>query len=128
VLTWRRELFVPSTLLAEFPQATDTTYLHRLSASNPRAWVVGGVTPATDDDAAMLLADHTFDLTGTAIIASDGTPDSRAAVTPAPIASTVHLAQEAPGRYAVQLDSPAAGMLVVSENWMPGWRVVDARC
>ncbi|MEZ4620330.1 MAG: hypothetical protein R2867_33160 [Caldilineaceae bacterium] len=32
VLTWRRELFGPSTLLAEFPQTTDTTYLHQLSS------------------------------------------------------------------------------------------------
>jgi hypothetical protein len=41
VLTWRRELFMPSTLLAEFPQAADTTYLHRLAEPNPRAWLVG---------------------------------------------------------------------------------------
>jgi hypothetical protein len=39
VLTWRRELFGPTTLLGEFPQATDTTYLHRLAETNPRAWV-----------------------------------------------------------------------------------------
>ncbi len=39
VLTWRRELFAPSTLLGEFPQREDTTYLHRLPQANPR--VVG---------------------------------------------------------------------------------------
>ncbi|HRW50669.1 MAG TPA: hypothetical protein P5333_24295, partial [Caldilinea sp.] len=71
VLTWRRELFVPSTLLAEFPQATDTTYLHRLSTPNPRAWVVGSVVSAPDDAAATLLADHTVDLRSTAVLPAD---------------------------------------------------------
>ena len=41
VLTWRKELFGPTELLGEFPQATDTTYLHRLAALQPRAWLVG---------------------------------------------------------------------------------------
>ena len=41
VLTWRQELFEPSELLAEFPQAEDATYLHRLTEPNPRLWVVG---------------------------------------------------------------------------------------
>ncbi|MCB0152846.1 MAG: hypothetical protein KDE01_34975, partial [Caldilineaceae bacterium] len=71
VLTWRRELFVPSTLLAEFPQATDTTYLHRLSTPNPRAWVVGSIVSAPDDAAATLLADHTVDLRSTAVLPAD---------------------------------------------------------
>ncbi|OUC07471.1 hypothetical protein RY27_14710, partial [Litorilinea aerophila] len=51
VLTWRRELFVPSQLLAEFPQATDTTYRHRLETPNPRAWLAGAVLAVDDDQA-----------------------------------------------------------------------------
>ena len=35
VLTWRRDLFGPSELLAEFPLETETTYLHRLPTSSP---------------------------------------------------------------------------------------------
>ncbi len=62
VLTWRRELFEPSTLLGEYPQTTDTTFLHRLSEPNPRAWFVTQ-TQAVDDAAALLLlGDHTFDI------------------------------------------------------------------
>ena len=68
VLTWRRELFVPSELLAEYPQATDTTYLHRLTDPNPRAWLVQDVQLANDADAYALLADHTFDLDKTALL------------------------------------------------------------
>ncbi|MBK8047310.1 MAG: hypothetical protein IPK16_09415 [Anaerolineales bacterium] len=35
VLTWRKELFAPSTLLGEWPQSTDTTYLHALAWGQP---------------------------------------------------------------------------------------------
>ena len=128
VLTWRRELFVPSTRLAEFPQASDTTYLHRLMTPNPRAWVVGSVLPATDGDAVTLLADPALDLRALAVVpAAVGAGITRQNV-PAPIAAAVSLTPLAPGRYRVQIDSPTAGLLVVSENWMPGWQVVDARC
>jgi hypothetical protein len=71
VLTWRRELFGPTTLLGEFPQATDTTYLHRLAETNPRAWVAPAAVVASDDDAVAQLADHGFDLERTAILASE---------------------------------------------------------
>jgi len=128
VLTWRRELFVPSTLLAEFPQASDTTYLHRLATPTPRAWVVGSILSAADDDAVTLLADPTVDLRAIAVVpAATGVPDTGQ---PAPTAidATVSLTPLAPGRYTVRVDSPTAGLLVVSENWMPGWQVVDARC
>lgn len=128
VLTWRRELFVPSTLLAEYPQASDTTYLHRLAAPNPRAWVVGGGVSATDDDAATLLADHTFDLRAVAVLPAEllATPAGAAAATP--VDAEGNLTLHAPGRYTVRVDSPVAGLLVVGENWMPGWQVVDAAC
>ncbi|MCB9121324.1 MAG: hypothetical protein H6640_16485 [Caldilineaceae bacterium] len=128
VLTWRRELFVPSTLLAEFPQATDTTYLHRLSTPNPRAWVVGSIVSAPDDAAATLLADHTVDLRSTAVLPADifKAPGDPATATRVDAAASLTL--RAPGHYAVTVDSPAAGLLVVSENWMPGWRVVGPRC
>ena len=35
VLTWRRELFEPSELLGEFPQASDTTYLAPVGRQQP---------------------------------------------------------------------------------------------
>jgi len=128
VLTWRRELFVPSTLLAEFPQASDMTYLHRLAAPNPRAWVVGSAVSATDEDAATLLADHAVDLRSVAVLPAEllAAPAGAAAATP--VDAEVYLTQHAPGRYTVRVDSSAAGLLVVSENWIPGWQVVDAAC
>ena len=68
VLTWRKELFGPSELLGEFPQATDTTYLHRLPEPRPWAWLVGAVRPANDEEALALLADHQFNLDVTAVL------------------------------------------------------------
>jgi hypothetical protein len=71
VLTWRRDLFGPSELLAEFPQATDTTYLHRLPDPQPRAWIVPAVRIEDDAAALALLADSTFDLNVVAILAPE---------------------------------------------------------
>jgi hypothetical protein len=120
LLTWRRELFEPSTLLGEFPQASDATYLHRLSEANPRAWLASTVQVASDDQALQLLADHGFDIERSALLP----PES--AANPQSLASgesTVQLARPAPNRLRVQVQSEHGGLLVVSENWMPGWRV-----
>lgn len=127
VLTWRRELFEPSALLAEFPQATDTTYLHRLAEPNPRAWLVNTTRLAEDDEALRLLADHSLDLETTALLAPDegaalpsGTPPTS---TLAPIGEhRLELQRVAPNRLMIQAQSKNGGLLVVSENWMPGWR------
>jgi hypothetical protein len=134
VLTWRRELFVPSTLLAEFPQQTDTTYLHRLAAPNPRAWLATEVVVADDDAAVTLLADHGFDLDRKAILSSEADVEifQEASKLPGrlegdPASARVTLRTLAPGRVEVSVASETPGLLVVSENWMPGWRVVATR-
>jgi hypothetical protein len=128
VLTWRRDLFVPATLLAEFPQQNDTTYLHRLEKAPPRAWVVHDVVVADDSGAAVLLADHSFDLDRRGILPTDpkgllAETSLAAQVQPA----QVQLVQKAPGVVTVQVASPTPGLLIVSENWLPGWRVVATR-
>ncbi len=131
VLTWRRELFVPSTLLAEFPQQTDTTYLHRLAAPNPRAWLATAVVVADDDAAVMLLSDHGFDLDHRAILSSEADLAIFQATSRSPgrlsAAARVTLRTLAPGRVEASVVSDAPGLLVVSENWMPGWRIAATR-
>jgi hypothetical protein len=122
LLTWRRELFEPSTLLAEFPQTSDTTYLHRLAEPNPRAWLVGRVQPATDEEAATLLGDHTFDLEQIALLPPDLLAGSQDAGSPGDYALT--LARPAANQIDVSLSSATGGLLVISENWMPGWRLL----
>ncbi len=115
VLTWRRELPTGATgaLLGEWPQATDTTYLHRLAESNPRAWVTDQVRYATDAEAVRLLADGGTDLERVAIVPPPGDEHGGGAALPgdgplaAPGASTVQVAQAAPGRLRINVDSHA---------------------
>ncbi len=120
VLTWRRELFEPSTLLAEFPQTTDSTYLHRLLEANPRAWLVHQLQPVTDADALSLLADHSFDLTQIGLLPTEtlANPLTLSAGT-----GQITVAELAAGHLRITAESDAGGLLVVSENWMPGWQV-----
>ncbi len=119
VLTWRRELFEPSTLLAEYPQTSDTTYLHRLLEANPRAWFVTRAQPADDDAALKLLADHAFDLESVALLPTEFGPETSL---PAATA-TISLTQPAPGELGVNVAATGAGLLLLAENWMPGWRI-----
>lgn len=125
VLTWRKELFEPSSLLAEFPQTADTTYVHRLTEPNPRAWLVHTVQPASDEQALALLADHTFDLDQVALLpASTGAAATTLAAGP----SQIQVARVAAEHLRVTVDSTAGGLLILSENWMPGWQVRNVAC
>lgn len=142
VLTWRKELFGPSELLGEFPQAADTTYLHRLPAPHPRAWLAGAVRTAGDKEALALLADHQFDLDATAILAGSGPTgavqgDSAPAGAPGESGETgkmgeagaeIQLQQRGPANLHVAVQDSPGGLLVMAENWMPGWRVQNVTC
>lgn len=125
-LTWRRDLPVSADLLAEFPQEEETTYLHRLSVLNPRAWVVEQTRFASDSEAKLLLADGTIDLEHTAVIAPPADQIGGAALPgdgplAAPGSHSVRLERPAPDRLEIDVDGERGGLLVVSENWMPGW-------
>jgi len=127
LLTWRKELFVPSTLLAEYPQATDTTWLHRLTEPHPRAWFVPSVTVADDEEALALLADHAFDLSASVVL-----PPESGAVASASVSSTsvisasvtsASVTRLSPESLQLVFTAPSDGLLYVAENWMPGWQV-----
>jgi hypothetical protein len=127
VLTWRRELFGPSELLAEFPQATDTTYLHRLPEANPRAWLVPQVA-VTDDEAAWeYLADHQFDLNQRALLGPENGDFPQVEELPI-ISHVVTMTRLSPESYQIEVESEADGLLVVGETWLPGWEVIHASC
>ncbi len=130
VLTWRKELFGPTELLGEFPQATDTTYLHRLPAPQPRAWLVGAVRQATDEEALQLLADHQFDLETTAVVAGPSPAGDVQLRSERGSKSTaqVQLQRHSPTDLRVSVQDSPGALLVVSENWMPGWRVQNLVC
>lgn len=129
LLTWRRELFGHSTLLAEFPQAADTTYLHRLSdpqtPAHPRAWMVATAQVAEDEEAIRLLADHTVDLDQVALLSSEFLAQE---TTGKPGDHTIELTRLSPQELAVTVESEHGGLSIISENWMPGWRVRNVAC
>ena len=48
VISWRKELYLPSTIIYQEPTADDIIYVHRLDAVGPRAWLVNQIEIADD--------------------------------------------------------------------------------
>lgn len=139
VLTWRRELFEPSLLLAEFPQDQDTTYLHRLLEPNPMAWTVPAVRIVDEEDqhaVATALADHSIDLESIAFVVKPGKHPGETATDinsvemaeSALVGANIQLSRLGPGHLHVIVESHASSYLVLSLNYMSGWRLLNRRC
>ena len=120
VLTWRDPTRMPQAeLLSWFPAADGATFLYRLQTLNPRAWVVNNILVVEDTQALKLLADPGFDLNRAALLPSS--------VDWAPVFfisghNEVSMQRLSPNRLRVHVQSEYGGVLVISENWMPGWR------
>ena len=126
VVSEQPELFVPSAPPVELPGAGKPSYLHRLEQPNPRAWVVSTVQSLDDDEALPWLADTRLDLENTALLppVTDGAGRAGAMADgflALPGASSVSLQRLAPNRLRADVQSEHGGLLVVSENWLPGW-------
>lgn len=135
VLTWRGDLFGPSELLAEFPQETDTTYLHRLPEPMPRAWAVEQVAIEPRDEIVARLADHEIDLRTMAYMAAEhrgiqafesANVEIEDSQTWAAALVTVRHAE--PGRLLVEVDAAGPAFVILSENWLSGKVVASLRC
>ena len=127
VLNGLPALYQPAETVAELPGADGASYLHRLAQPNPRAWVVHTTDSADDGAALPLLGDARFDLATTALLppVTDlaGRTDLAAEnVLTFPGQNAVVMEQIAPGRLRLDVQSEHGGLLVVSENWMPGWQ------
>jgi hypothetical protein len=130
VITWRKELYLPSTIIYEEPAEKDTTYVHRLTTVGPRAWLVTQVEIADDQTILQKIADPNFDRWHVALLEANSewprsvvnditsaNPQNASDLTyhVSPIAShasrlTLH----------VTTDSPA--LLILSEVDYPGWQ------
>ena len=98
-------------------------FAYRLGAPNPYAWVATGAVQAAPEQVLPTVLDPRFDPslaalvdTGTAI--PGGAPTG---LTPSPIKATVNSYE--PGRVSIDLSAPSAAgnVLVLSENFYPGW-------
>ena len=128
VLTWRQELFVDSEVVAEFPRATDTTFLHRLGAVTPRIWWAQAAQSVDDQTALTLLKDPGFDPKGEVLIDAseagklgDGWTDGRISYGSGG-AAALDVERMGPAHLGIHIQSEQPGLLFISENWMPGWR------
>jgi hypothetical protein len=130
-LTWTNAPPQPAELLAEFPQGSETTYLYRLAQAPQRAWVAAQWLHVDDREARARLADPAFDVENRALLPLPGDPyGGLAEIVPGTRAvtgtHTVQLARLAPNRLRIDVHSEHGGLLIVSENWMPGWRATLA--
>ena len=132
VLAGGEDLYVPADRLAEVSGLHGPSYLYRLQAANPRAWVATTVRTADDAAALPLLGDASFDLETTVLLPPTVNGQGRpAGLEDGPLArpgvSQVRLERLAPNRLRVHVQSEGGGLLVVSENWLPGWRATVQR-
>jgi hypothetical protein len=118
VITWRSELYVPSTVLYRDGAADGTTYLHRLETVGPRAWIVHEVEQLPEAEMAARMAAPDFD------------PGQMALLDPAnPLPAlgpesqdSVRLVSFSPGRLVFEVDAGSDGLLIISEIDYPGWQ------
>ena len=130
VLSADRQLHVPARLRAEIPGPNGPVYLHELAASNPRAWVATTIVTADDAAALPLLGDAGFDPRTIALLPPAVNGVGRpVGLEDGPVGageSVVRLEYVRPGRLSAHVRSAGGGLLVVSENWLPGWRATVA--
>ena len=128
VLTWRAELFEPGTLLNSYQQADETIFLYRLNEPNPRAWFVDNVKVMPDQEAIKAIAAYEVEVESQAILspeAAEHIPDIPPSIQTAPFL----VRRLAANRLQLHIPNGPGGLLILSENWMPGWkalRVQDA--
>ena len=111
--------------------AGSTVYLYRLPGDNPYAWVTPGLSKGPDDQVKPTVLDPRFDPRRVAVF-SDTSLVAGVPLTslPAPLDISTTTSAFAPGRATVTLSraAPAGSVLVVSENYYPGWHaLVDGK-
>ncbi len=123
VITWRQELFVPSTIIHQEPAPDGATYVHRLNTVGPRAWLVTQTQIA--DDAAILqkITDPNFDLKHIALLEPDAAPYLIKYQIP-----ITNQSRDLPQskiqnlKSKIHLTTPTPALLILSEPYYPGWQ------
>jgi hypothetical protein len=108
----------PAGFAAQVMARDDDVQLAQLDATFPRAWLVGAAQVEADDANAAALLANQFDAAHNALVA-----------TPPPFAldanavnGTVAIPNYSAQQITLDVNAPANGLLVVSENFYPGWR------
>jgi 4-amino-4-deoxy-L-arabinose transferase-like glycosyltransferase len=132
VLNQQAALVQPAEQLVALPGKDSTSFLHRLAQPTARAWIANVVQRLEDGAALPLLADARFDPSITAILPPLTDAGGRASfisegLLATPGQNSVAMQVLAPGRLRFDIQSQHGGLLVISENWMPGWQATVRR-
>ncbi len=123
VITWRQELFAPSTIIFSKPVGDGMQYVHRLDEVAPRAWMVHRVESVSAETIIDRLTDFAFDPRQMALI-EDDTAANFALAIPVENADTESavVTTFTPNRLSMRVNAVADGLLLLSEIDYPGWR------
>ena len=122
VITWRQELYVPSTVIYQEPAPDGTTYVHRLATVGPRAWLVHQAEVADDATILQKIADPNFDRWHIALLEENSEFANLQTANGRTDDSTVVEIAITPGRLSYQISTDAPGLLIASETFYPGWQ------
>jgi len=104
-----------------FAESDSAIRVYRNRHVLPRAFIVYQAEYAANPDAALArLLEETFDLR-TQVILEGATPDLIPGVLPE--TGQARIVRYEPERVAIETDAPADGFLVLTDTYMPGWRV-----
>ncbi|MBE7471571.1 MAG: hypothetical protein DPW09_06265 [Anaerolineae bacterium] len=128
VITWRKELYLPSTIIYEEPTEKDITYVHRLNSVGPRAWLVTQAETADDTATLQKIADPNFDRWNVALLEEIGDWGLEIGET---LDTTHHAPRTTPrvsrltphaSRVTYHVSTPSPALLILSEIHYPGWQ------
>ncbi len=122
VITWRKELYVPSEIIYQEMVGDETTYVHRLNQVTPRAWLVYQVQQTDDGSALPQLDALGFDPAETALVP----PGTTLAIQPPPAQQSgqVEIRHRDPNSLTLDVTATADGLLILSEIHYPGWQAM----
>jgi hypothetical protein len=103
-----------------------TVYLYRVPGENPAAVVANAIVKGSDEQALATVLDPRFDARRAAIVDTSATiPTAQITAVPEPSAVQARTTRYDSGAINVELTAPVpstGSMLIVSENFYPGWR------
>jgi hypothetical protein len=100
-----------------------TVYAYRIGLSDPFAWVASGAVKASPEQALPTVLDARYDPTAFAIVDTGTTFKTTSVASVAPSANRATVRSYEAGKVSIDLVTPATAgsLLVLSENYYPGW-------
>jgi hypothetical protein len=104
-----------------------TVYAYRIGLSGPFAWVASGAVKASPEQALPTVLDPRYDPTTFAIVDTGTTFQTTSAASRAPSSNRATVSSYEAGKISIDLVAPATAgsVLVLSENYYPGWRATS---